>query len=394
MTGWTSFGKPDGLPGGLAFIDVGRNADGRLEVFGTGANSPEVWNVWQTSPNNGWSAWGSLGQVDAISPGRSLLELAVGTNQDGRLEVFVNKDDNLSHIAQTFPGNGWGPWGTLSDGLALFLTGETYFLGGITLLGVASNLDGRLEVFIDSLLAGSNQRGIWHKAQSHPNNGWGGWNFLGGPDPNIFFTFDNASNRRTVTSNTDGRLEVFLIKATNPAGSLINGQSAWYWSQTSPNNGWSPMSDVILPDVANHVNPGQGIKAATDENGTMTCITIGQDGNVWAITITPHVQTDLNLGRPPQGGPPIYPLPSLLALTHNYSGGLEMFLVGTDGAIWHNWSTAPGIWSGWMSLGGEFPEDFAVGHNLDGRLEAFAIRGGELWHRWQLSAQDSESWSS
>jgi hypothetical protein len=32
---------------------------------------------------------------------------------------------------------------------------------------------------------------------------------------------------------------------------------------------------------------------------------------------------------------------------------LEIFARGGDGAVWHNWQTAPNNgWSGWYSLGG------------------------------------------
>ncbi|HEX8204929.1 MAG TPA: hypothetical protein VF587_02595, partial [Solirubrobacteraceae bacterium] len=39
---------------------VGRNPDGRLEVFGLGTDSI-LWHIWQTAPSNGWSGWASMG---------------------------------------------------------------------------------------------------------------------------------------------------------------------------------------------------------------------------------------------------------------------------------------------------------------------------------------------
>jgi 2-iminobutanoate/2-iminopropanoate deaminase len=40
--------------------NVGRNADGRLEIFGVGDNNA-LWQKWQVAPNGGWSGWKTLG---------------------------------------------------------------------------------------------------------------------------------------------------------------------------------------------------------------------------------------------------------------------------------------------------------------------------------------------
>jgi hypothetical protein len=86
-------------------LSVGRNKDGRLEVFVRGMDKG-LWHIWQTSPNNGWSGWASRGgQIDMLS---------VGRNKDGRLEVFVRgMDKGLWHIWQTSPNNGWSGWAAL-----------------------------------------------------------------------------------------------------------------------------------------------------------------------------------------------------------------------------------------------------------------------------------------
>jgi hypothetical protein len=76
----------------------------------------------------------------------------------------------------------------------------------------------------------------------------------------------------------------------------------------------------------------------------------------------------------------------------NDDGRLEIFARGGDGAVWHNWQTAPNNgWSGWYSLGG-WIDLLEVGHNADGRMEIFA-RGGDkaVWHNWQTAP--SNGWS-
>jgi hypothetical protein len=99
---WSSLGAP---AGGVAVgaPAVGQNADGRLEVFAVESGAA-VWHIWQTSPNDDWSDWDTLGGAPEAGP-------AVGQNEDGRLEVFV-EDSNASrarawHRWQVSPGGDW-----------------------------------------------------------------------------------------------------------------------------------------------------------------------------------------------------------------------------------------------------------------------------------------------
>jgi hypothetical protein len=79
---------------------VANNEDGRLEVFARGPGG-DLQHIWQTAPNNGWSDWDSLGFPFAggyVPP----YYIAVGQNEDGRLEVFITLVSNeLWHIWQT-----------------------------------------------------------------------------------------------------------------------------------------------------------------------------------------------------------------------------------------------------------------------------------------------------
>jgi acylphosphatase len=78
---------------------VGTNADGRLEVFAVGGDDA-LWQIWQKARNNGWSAWQSMGG--------NVRQPTVGNNQDGRLEVFaVGSDEALWHTWQVSPNGSW-----------------------------------------------------------------------------------------------------------------------------------------------------------------------------------------------------------------------------------------------------------------------------------------------
>jgi baseplate J-like protein len=274
-----TWGQWQSLGGQIDLLAVGTNQDGRLEVFARGADKA-LWHIWQTSPgSSSWSSWSWLGgQIDM---------LAVGSNQDGRLEVFARgiADHALWHIWQVAPSSFWSGW---------------YSLGGqIDLMAVGSNQDGRLEVF-----ARGTDRGLWHIWQTAPNSGWSAWYSLGG-----------QIDLLSVGSNQDGRLEVF-VRGTDLA--------VWHIWQTAPNGGWSGWDSL--------------------------------GGQI-----------------------------DLLSVNVNQDGRLEVFARGTDQGLWHIWQLAPNNgWGTWASLGGQIDMLFAA-RNQDGRLEVFA-RGTDqaLWHVWQI----------
>ena len=82
----------------------------------------------------------------------------------------------------------------------------------------------------------------------------------------------------------------------------------------------------------------------------------------------------------------------------NSDGRLESFATGGDGNLYHLWQTAPSSgWSGIFSLahppGVAIQGIPAVAGNADGRLEVL-VRGGDggLWHMWQIG--DGGGWSA
>jgi hypothetical protein len=105
---WASLDKPQETEIGRPFAQ--RNQDGRLEVFALGQG--EVFNICQVVPNGGWrDGWLSKGRPSANVRIKSHV---VGRNADGRQEVFALGDDNaVWHILQVGPNVGWGDWETL-----------------------------------------------------------------------------------------------------------------------------------------------------------------------------------------------------------------------------------------------------------------------------------------
>jgi hypothetical protein len=221
---------------------VGRNQDGRQEVFAFGSDG-NVWQIWQTAPNGGWSDWRKLGAPPAGT--RHSDRITLGRNADGRQELFVmGEDDALWHIWQLFPNAGWSGWKTLSkpkdralseplvqknaDGhLEVFAPGNGAFCNrwqeapnsrvwrhegwnekpkpqpavGITWLEASLNFESRLEV-----LAFGDDGALWHAWQIDQAPNWSGWQSLGSPPAKV-----RAMDHLTIGTNQDGRLEVFLV---------------------------------------------------------------------------------------------------------------------------------------------------------------------------------------
>src|SRR5262245_3329576 len=89
---WASLGKPEKAGIGRPFVQ--HNQDGRLEVFAVGGG--EIFNIWQVFPNAGWTdGWQSLAsprsELSAQGGGfdADLDSHVVGRNADGRLEIFA-----------------------------------------------------------------------------------------------------------------------------------------------------------------------------------------------------------------------------------------------------------------------------------------------------------------
>jgi hypothetical protein len=109
---WQSLGTPDDqrLLSGVALT---QNKDGRLGVFTTTNEHAELWHSWQPTPGRGpWTPWASLGcPPGVVDPVDFRTRLVVGRNKDGRLEVFCTDGRVLWHIWQR--AQGWSDWSSL-----------------------------------------------------------------------------------------------------------------------------------------------------------------------------------------------------------------------------------------------------------------------------------------
>jgi hypothetical protein len=195
---------------------VTRNADGHLELFTIGTDGA-LWHHWQLDPGGEWSPWASL----AYPPKRQLGgNPVVGTNADGRLEVFsFDGEGGLWHMWQSSFEAGWSQWTSLGNPFA----GATR--DGFS-ISVIKNTDGRLELFT------SGKDGVLHIWQIAPNGTWSPWASLAYP-PNI-----QLGGNPVVGTNADGRLEVFSF---DPQGAY------WHTWQQVGGGSWSPWTQFDTP---------------------------------------------------------------------------------------------------------------------------------------------------
>ena len=327
--------------GGLIIGDpaVGRNADGRLEVFVVGTDHA-VYHKFQTiAGSNSWSGFARLGGYVISNP-------VVGQDADGRLEVFaVGSDHAVWHNEETSVSN--------SNSYSGFIS-----LGG-NIVGdpaVARNTDGTLELFVVE-----GDKHLYHNFQSAANsNNWVGFSSLGGIvilDP-------------VVAQNEDGRLEVFVIGSDN---------GIWHKFQTSPSShlsysGFFSLGGVVIKDPAVGLNTDGRLEvfAVESNNALYHNAQTSAGTNSWT-------------GFYPLGGSII----RKPAVAQNEDGRLEVFVIGTDNALYYNIQSTIGSflsYSGFVSLFGNVISDPIVAQNSDKRLEVFVIvSNNSLWHIFQLS---------
>ncbi|HTD34213.1 MAG TPA: protease pro-enzyme activation domain-containing protein [Candidatus Elarobacter sp.] len=355
LVGWSRLGAP--ANGVLGAPVVARNADGRLEVFVVDTTG-KLAHVWQTAPNNGWSTWAPLPTSGA---GFSGPPDSIVNDADGRLEVFTMASGGIPfHVWQTAPNNGW------STGVSMGAPAG----GIIGSIRVGKNLDGRLEAF-----GVGSDHNLWHSWQLTPNGGWSAWASLGHPAS----PFQVGDPR--ISNNQDGRLEVFAL------GQDGNVYHVW---QTAPNNGWSGWASLGKP--ASPIANGAPF-VGRDQDGRIEVFATGNDGTVYHIWQTaPNNGWSAWAALTPK--PSGVSLSGLGAVGNESNGSLSVFTIGNDGSMWNIRQSVPNNgWNPWLFLGEAPPGQAmngdqipAVGNNKDGRLEIF-VKGtdGAVWHLWEIA---------
>ncbi len=341
MVATLGIGSGNSQNNNAAFVGpVVQNSDGRMEMFGVGANT-DVWHDYQTAANSGWKGW-----LD-MANGNTIAGVAVTHDKDGRLEVFApTGSGKVWHNFQTVGGGGaWNGWGSQGG-------------PSVTNLVALINADGRCEVF-----GIGNNGDVWHEWQTAANGSWTtSWSDISG---------QTIKAGMVGAVNQDGRLEIF--------GQGSNGH-IWHNWQTTPGqnfNGWADMgagSSGLDPHLA----------IAKNSDGRLELFGVDSGGNVWHnYQTTPGGSWNGFIGF---GG--ISGVKPGFGVGINTDGRLEMFGVVGDTSLWHVWQDEPGSrWHAWSSLGGSWEPQLVIGNNQNGAIQVFGIGTGskDVWSIYQTT---------
>jgi len=357
---------------------VGLSADGRLELFvrvlrDDSSKLGELYHRWELTPGGNWSNWHAHG-------GRLLGDPVVTQNTERRLELFVIAEEGLLQKWQTFPSNGWSDW---------HFAGRAPTLPFNPHLAIASNADGRLEVFALAW-TGRGRIGIYHLWQLAPSRGWSAVTILDVlpvSTPNPLYP--------VVAPSADGRLELFVIAegtVYHKWQTATNTTDAW--------SGWHSHGAIAV--VAGHPTVSPAI--ATNADGRLELFVVAPNSDatgasmqhIWQLTPSGGwSDQDVSAWRT-EPGEFLDPSSSSTA-ARQADARLELCAVGTAGSgggvMWHKTQTAPNNgWSDWSLLSDAqtLRFDHTKNHprlmsNAGGILEIFAIsKDGSLWHARQL----------
>jgi metallophosphoesterase (TIGR03767 family) len=292
-------------------VALGRNADGRLEAFGTNAFD-EIWQRYQ--PGGGADPW-----TPAWSPVEGRLRaVAIESNLDGRLEVCgVNGDGVVFHRYQQTTG-GWSQWEVLG-----FVNARS--------IAIARNTQGRLEIF-----ATTDINDVLHIVQTAANAPtWGSWSAgFGGlsTDPT---RQSDLFVKIAAKSTSDGRI---VLVAVSDSGQL------WQRIQALGGGAWSAWGVITTDDHFHSVAVGRGV------DGRMLLFGVNQN---WRVIIASQVGQGLTWA-----GWTVAPgdtsRMTQVSAEYDWDGRVQMIGVDNAGKIWSRRQTTrnSGFYTAWTDFGG------------------------------------------
>jgi pimeloyl-ACP methyl ester carboxylesterase len=359
-----------------------------------------------------WTDWMSLG-------GSSTSDPTVGIQEDGRLDVFtLNRDSRVQHITQTRPGGGWGSWTNMDRGL----DDDDRFLKGIA---VGTNQDGRLEVF--ATLADHNW--LAHVWQSEANGAWENWakgdaisQLIGratsgvtlaervGDGPSRLLLAIACRDNDRIHVRGQNRLGSWWMSGFDlgqeevrfvgkPAAALNQARLLQIFARDSSGELWRIWETE--PDTWAERWTGVGPVAsdpavALDAGGRLRVFSQGPDGDL----LTRGEDVPASSSRSPGGSWGSWrslggelDTDARPAVLRNAWGELQVFARWRDGSIRSRRQLASDgtRWSDWLQLGGDTDRNPAVAMNPDGTISIFYVgRDGELYASRQKNPHEEE----
>ncbi|MGW4462890.1 PIG-L family deacetylase [Micromonospora sp. NPDC004704] len=324
---------------------IGRNADGRLQVFTV--RQGQVFTWWQLA-GGGWSQPVFL----ANAGGPLAPTLTVGHNVDGRMELFARRlsDHRIVVLWQTAVNSAWSSaWADLGNHNAALPNANQ--MGAPT---AARHADGRLCLFVKN-----GGGGVSVKSQPAPGDGWGAWVDLGGTD---------VQDGISAVLNPTGCLEVFAATRAK----------VLHWYQSVPNG--PLIRNEVLPSMV----PASAPSAVVGADGRVRVVYRRGGGTDVAVSVqaSPGGGWLPPVAAPGPGGvgqlATVVHGNQLYAFARDAASGVSVAQLGAD--------SVPGAWT---SLGGtvETPAVVVTGTGP----QVFAARAGALAYRsWPAES----GWSS
>jgi hypothetical protein len=345
------------------------------------------------SPLGRWTEWGlTSSPTPTPEPGDlGAARVAAGHESDDRIVLFVADDDVNSpsftvwHMSQTKAGalqtqGGWSQWKPI---------GDSFGMQG-TQLGqpaVAYGSSGELYVFIAVSNPNDLTNSLFYSVETKAGSGnWSGWKSLGGGVPPAY--------RPIAVSNIDGGLDVFVRTSSGAVDHISQASAGGSWSS------WSSLG-TPGPGAAGNVAAASNDVQAGTRSGCLEVLVVGSDSNLYQISqVTPGGTWTAwtNLGGVGQrmilSGYPGAPFASP-PIGHNSDGRLEAYAVAADNAVHRIPQQSPGgSWSGWASLGSPGPalaSNPAVGVLLDNDLLQLFVVGAD-GNLYQISQRRTSNW--
>lgn len=354
-TGWQSLGGSS-----FSAPAVGTQEEGRLDVF-TLNSGLQVQHITQLAPRGGWGAWRTLaGGLNAADRFRD--SIAVGYNQDGRLELFATllSPNWLAHVWQNAPNGDWHAWDK-GNHISQLIGGATAGVAvadriadgpSRALLAIARRDNGRIHI------RGQNRLGSW----------WLGGDDLG--QEGLSFT------GRPWAAYTSKRLMQLFARDTGGELWRIweNWPDSWHYE-------WVSLGGVVAGDPV----------AALDTQMRTRLFVAGPGGDVLTIA----EERPVTAFRVPEGSWGSWgslggelAAGSRPAVHRDAWGRLQLFVRWRDGSIRtrRQLDSDATRWSDWFNLEGNTNRDFAVTQDIDGTLCLFIVgRDGQLYTNSQFN---------
>lgn len=295
-------------------IAVARNADGRLELFGTDQTG-KLWNTHQRTVSGDLVRWNEIG-TGWVPGGWS--SVTARPNEDGRIEVFAtDATHDVRFMSQVTPGSGSSGYSPPDGGF-----GDGSFASSMAL----SDESGRLELF--GMLSNGLVFHRWQNTKS--TDDWHDWIPFGVSATQL--AAECGPDGRAVLVGIDYRGRLFQRKKLIP-----NGQTEAEWGPVLPLDG--ELSSLTM---------------ARNLKGRLAIFGTNRDGQVWQRHETAVGSASTQSWTPWQE----VPTPKRMNMRHiaaernGHRGRIELHAIDSTGMLYRSKQRNPDgdTWSPWASL--------------------------------------------